>query len=181
MIKKIISPLLTILLLVSCGKDTSFTISKDAIGPITKTTTISELETLFANDSLVDFEKANQTSSKVTGITVYEKGGEKLMRILPEEANSQSRIKYVKLFDKRYQTDKGIGLASTFKDINSKYTIKRIDNLIDVIVIFINESDAYFTIDKKHLASDLMFNTSARIETTQIPDDTPIKYFMVEW
>ena len=181
MIKKVIIPFLFLLLITSCSKDNRFTISQDQVGPITKTTTVSELETLFANDSLVDYDTANQIKNNVTGITVFEKGGAKLMRILPKEGDPSSTIQNVKLFDGRYQTEKGIGLSSTFKDINAAYTIKRIDNLIDVIVVFVNESDAYFTIDKKHLASDLMFNTSSKIEKTQIPDATPLKYFMVEW
>lgn len=181
MIKKVIIPFLFLLLITSCSKDNRFTISQDQVGPITKTTTVSELETLFANDSLVDYDTANQIKNNVTGITVFEKGGTKLMRILPKEGDPSSTIQNVKLFDGRYQTEKGIGLNSTFKDINAAYTIKRIDNLIDVIVVFVNESDAYFTIDKKHLASDLMFNTSSKIEKTQIPDATPLKYFMVEW
>lgn len=180
--KKISScSLLVLLLLVSCNSDSSFTINTTQIGPITKTTTVSELETLFAKDSLVDYDSAKQIKDRVTGITVYEKGGKKLMRILPEEGNPQSTIKNVKLFDERYKTDKGIGLASTFKDLNAAYTIKRIDNLLDVIVLFVAGSDAYFTIDKKHLASELMFNTRDKIEVTQIPDNTPLKYFMVEW
>jgi len=181
MIKKIILPALICILVTSCGQENRFAISATTIGPISQTTTVHELESLFASDSLVDYEAATQIKENASGITLYEKGGKKLMRILPKEGNPESTIKNVKLFDERYTTEKGIGLSSSFKDINNAYTIKRIDNLIDVIVIFVEESDAYFTIDKKHLASDLMFNTRSKIEKTQIPDDTPLKYFMVEW
>ncbi len=181
MIKKFITLLLIVFTIVACSEDNRFSITQDQIGPITKTTTVSELETLFANDSLVDYDTANQIKPNVTSITVFEKGGKKLMRILPQEGDPSSTVQNVKIFDARYKTEKGIGLSSTFKDINNAYTIKKIENLIDVIVIFVNESDAYFTIDKKHLASDLMFNTTAKIEKTQIPDNTPLKYFMVEW
>jgi len=181
MMKNTCLGLIVAILLLSCTKESPFMISTNQIGPITKTSLVSDLEILFANDSLVDFDTANQTKNKVTGITVYEKGGKKLMRIIPEEGNPQSTIKNVKLFDDRYKTDKGIGLASTFKELYDRYSIKRIDNLLDVIVIFVKESDAYFTIDKKHLASELMFNTRDKVEVTQIPDDTPLKYFMVEW
>ncbi len=181
MIKNINLSILALLLFTSCNSDSSFTINSSQAGPITTTTTVSELETIFTNDSLVDYNSAIQIKNRVTGITVYEKGGEKLMRILAKEASPQSTIKNIKFFDKRYKTDKGIGLASTFKELSTTYTIKRIDNLLDVIVLFVEESDAYFTIDKKHLASELMFNTRDKVEITQIPDNTPLKYFMIEW
>lgn len=181
MIKKIIFTALIALLSLSCKEDNRFSVGKNNIGPITKTTTVSELEVLFENDSLVNYELASQIKEKVTGISVYEKGGKRLMRILPEESSPDSKIKSVKIYDKRYTTEKGIGLGSTFQDLSTKYTIKRIDNLIDVIVVFVEESDAYFTIDKKHLASVLMYNTSVKVEQTQIPDNTPIKFFMVAW
>lgn len=181
MIKKIAILAVGAFVILSCKEDNRFTIGENNIGPITRTTTVSELEALFENDSLVDYELASQIKEKVTGISVYEKGGKRLMRILPEKSSPESTIKSVKIYDKRYTTEKGIGLASTFQDLSTKYTIKRIDNLIDVIVVFVQESDAYFTIDKKHLASDLMFNTTTKVEQTQIPDNTPIKYFMVAW
>lgn len=181
MIKKIAFLALVALALVSCKEDNKFSIGENNIGPITRTTTVGELEALFKNDSLVDYELAAQIKEKVTGISVYEKGGKRLMRILPKESSPTSTIKSVKIYDKRYTTEKGIGLGSTFLDLSTKYTIKRIDNLIDVIVVFVQESDAYFTIDKKHLASDLMYNTSVKVEQTQIPDNTPIKFFMIAW
>lgn len=181
MFKKIIFIAVVTLLVLSCTQENKFTITQNSIGPITKTTTVSELELLFKNDSLVNFEAASQIKEKATGISVYEKGGGRLMRILPEEGRPESTIKSVKIYDERFTTEKGIGLTSTFKDINTKYTIKRIENLLDVVVIFVEGSNAYFTIDKKHLASDLMFNTSVTVEQTQIPDNTPIKFFMVAW
>lgn len=181
MIKNIIPALLAVLLIVSCSADTSFSISQTQVGPITKTTTVGELETLFAKDSIEDYNTRSQYKNTASGITIFEKGGKKLMRVLPKDKEDKSLIENIQIFDNRYQTEKGISLNSTFKDINQAYTIKRIDNLLNAIVIFVNESDAYFTIDKKHLASDLMFDTRAKIDKTQIPDDTPLKYFMIGW
>jgi len=179
--KKLSILVIVALLAISCNSDTPFLINDSQIGPILKTTTVGELETLFINDSVINKNSSNPIKKAKTSITVFEKGGKKLMSILPTEAGSESAIKNVKIYDERYKTDRGIGLSSTFKDLSSKYTIKRIDNLIDVVVVFVEESNAYFTIDKKHLAGELMFNTRAKIEKTQIPDNTPIKYFMIEW
>ncbi len=173
--------LLLLLLLTSCSKDTTFTISQDAVGTISKETKMSELEALFPNDSLADYNTSSQYKNLASGVSIYEKGGNKLLRIIPKEKDENSLIENIQFFDKRYTTEKGISLESTFKDIKNAYTIKRIDNLLDMVVVFVNESDAYFTIDKKHLPSDLMFNTSSKVEQTQIPEDTPLKYLKVGW
>lgn len=167
--------------LASCAKDTTFTISKEQVGPLTKETKMSDLEALFENDSLADYNTSSQYKNQASGISVYEKGGNKLLRIIPKESGDESIIENVQIFDPRYNTEKGISLESKFSDIKGAYSIKRIDNLLDMVVIFVNESDAYFTIDKKHLPADLMFNTSSKVEQTQIPDDAPIKYLKIGW
>jgi len=173
--------LILLLSLASCGKDTTFTISQDAVGAISKETKMSELEALFPNDSLADYNTSSQYKNLASGVSIYEKGGNKLLRIIPKEKDENSLIQNIQFFDKRYTTEKGIHLESTFNDIKNAYTIKRIDNLLDMVVVFVNESDAYFTIDKKHLPSDLMFNTSSKVEQTQIPDNAPLKYLKVGW
>jgi len=48
-------------------------------------------------------------------------------------------------------------------------------------VVFVDEINASFTIDKKELPSDLRFDMSLTIEKIQIPDKAKIKYFFVYW
>ncbi|MEP0265842.1 hypothetical protein [Dokdonia sp.] len=165
--------LLLILCLVSCKKDTTFLISNDAIGAITKTTKASELETLLgsATDSLV---------KKENSFLLYEKGGKKLMKLSTKEEDKEI-IDHIQFFDDRYTTDKGISLKSTYKDIEAAYTIEKIANMIDFIIVSVKESEAYFIIDKKHLSSEVRFSTSSKLEPTQIPGEAPIKHYMFAW
>ena len=173
--------LVVLLSFISCNQEKPFGISQDTVGLITKETKMNDLKNIFPNDSLVDYNKTSQYKNMASGVTLYEKGGAKLLRILPKSNDEESLIENIQIFDKRYQTANGISLESSFKDIQGAYSIKRIENLLDMVVIFVNESDAYFTIDKKHLPADLMFNTSSKVEQTQIPDDAPLKYLKVGW
>lgn len=163
----------------SCEKDTPFLITEDSVGPLLKSSPISELETLFANDSIVrDTTNLNigATSKK---IEVFEKGGKHLLT-LTSSSDSIPTVENVRILDKRYTTDKGIGLQSTFGDIQKQYPIKKIVTTLNSIVIFPKESNLYFTIDKEELPSNLRFSSS-NIEAVQIPDEAKIKYLMMGW
>ncbi len=163
----------------SCEKDSPYLITENSVGPLLKTSPVSDLETLFPNDSIVkDITNINlgATSKK---IEVFEKGGKPLLT-LTSNADSIPTIENIRILDKRYTTNKGIGLQSTFKDIQKQYTIKKIVTTINSIVVFPKESNLYFTIDKEELPSNLRFSSS-NIEAVQIPDEAKIKYLMVGW
>lgn len=167
--------LILIISLVSCTeKDTSFVVTNEAVGPVTKATKISDLKTIFVgpNDSLVKTEADNYI--------LYEKGGKNLMK-LSAKKDDKEIIDHIQFFDNRYTTDKGISLKSTYQDIQNAYTVKKINNMIDFIIVSVEESEIYFIIDKKHLSSEVRFSTSSRLEPMEVPGEAPIKHFMFAW
>ncbi len=170
--KKIVYTALALTLLVSCTSKNS-EIAIDNVGAITRTTTVSELTSLFSEDSIVDDNPAK--------IVIFENGGDKILELEPAENGTQSTIKYIRVFSPEYKTTGGVGINSTFKDIQDGHTIKSIDNLLTNVVIFVEGNDVYFTIDKKHLPGTLQFDSDVKIEATQIPDEAPIKYMMIGW
>lgn len=169
------------LLAISCTNSGNFAITNDAVGPLTRTTSVSELKAVFANDSLVDATGDQEFTTPRGYVSVFEKGGKKLLELGPSSPDRDATINYIRVYDERYKTDGGVTTKSTFKDIASGYDIKRIDNLISSIVVLVENSDVYFTIDKKHLPSELMFDTDVKVELSQIPDDAPIKYVQISW
>ncbi|MCW5520970.1 hypothetical protein J1N09_14060 [Aureitalea sp. L0-47] len=172
-----------LLLLTQCGKDSDpFLISKDSIGPINKTTQMRQLDSIFANDSIVSLTELEEAPETRGEVEIYEKGGKKLMLLSPEnEDDPNSRITNIQIFDERYITDKGLGLGSTFADVKLNYEIVAIENAINSIVVFLKDSDVFITIDKKQLPENLRYNFSAKVEATQIPETATFKYFMVGW
>ena len=163
----------------SCEKDTTFLITENSVGPLLKTTPISDLESIFAQDSIVKDTNTVNIGELSKKIKVFEKGGKHLMT-LTTNSDSIPTVENIRIFDARYSTSKGIALSSTFQDIQQSYTIKKIVTTLNSVVIFPKSSNLYFTIDKEELPSNLRYTTSS-IEAVQIPGTAKIKYFMVGW
>ena len=166
----------------SCKKeiDTSFLITQDSIGKLNRNSLARDIEIIFDQDSVIQDTVALKFGNGPQKIKIYEKGGTHLLTLTPT-SDSIPSIENIRIEDARYKTEKGIGLRSTFKDIKDKYTIKKVLSSTKNVVVFVKESDAYFTIDKQELPSSLRYASSVNIEAVQIPDKAKIKYFMVGW
>jgi hypothetical protein len=156
-----------------------FGIDKDRVGPLLKSTKISELETLFSLDSVVQPVEVPGDIKASGNIEIFEKGGKQLLSLTPS-TDSIARIENIRIHDPRYTTPQGITLLSTFKDIKEKYTIKKVITSLNNIVILLKDNDLYFTISKDELPAELRFST-AKIDMVQIPDGAKIKYMMIGW
>lgn len=174
--------LLLALTLIQCkeDKDPTFLITNSQVGKLMRNSTVTDLEGLFANDSIVRDTLQPTLVPNSKTIRIYEKGGQQLLK-LTANSDSISKIGIIQVLDPRFRTEEGIGLHSTFKEIKDRYVIKKIVTSLNNVIIFIENSDVYFTIDKKELPASLRYDTSIDIEEVQIPDDSQIKYMMVGW
>ena len=168
---------------ISCQEEQDpFLISANSVGPLTKDIKINQLDSVFAQDSIVKQVNNSELYSKGNEIELYDTQGQKLLLIEPVQAfDSTSTVGFIQVLDSRYKTAKGLGKESTFKDIIENYNISRIENTLSAAVIFIDELNVYVTIDKKQLPVELRYDTQSRIQASQIPDDAKIKYFMIDW
>lgn len=175
--------LITLLSLSSCGKEANpFEIGKQHVGLLTDSTQVKDLDKIFITDSISKFVSGDEFSGNINTIEIFEKNGNRLLVLTPREVlDSTSVIESVQIIDPRYKTEQDISTISTFKDISDAYKISRIDNLINSIVIFVNEINAAFTIDKKELPANLRFDMNLTIEETHIPDNAKVKYFFLNW
>jgi hypothetical protein len=171
------------LIAMSCSKAPNrFAIEKQNVGLLTDSTQIKDLATIFDLDSVVNLSKGDKFTDRINDIDVFEKGGKLLLTLSPRSvSDSTSTIEGIKVYDDRFKTSEGINTKSTFGDIKAKMKIKKIENTIRNIVIFLENSPVYFTIDKKELPAEFQFDLSKKIETTNIPDTAKIKYFMIGW
>ena len=115
---------------------------------------------VFAQDSVVQDTTKLQMGAKAKKIQIFEKGGKHLLT-LTSNADSIPTIENVRVFDARYVSDKGIGLNSTFQDIQKGYGIKKIVTTLNSIVVFPKGSNLYFTIDKAELPDNLRYATNS--------------------
>lgn len=171
------------LLFVQCGKDSDpFLIKNGAIGNLNNKIMIKQIDSIFAEDSIVKIHSSPNALETQGEVEIYEKGGKKLLLLSPEnETDPNATITNIQVFDSRYKTEKGLNTLSTFKDIKANYTIDNIQTTINAAVVFLKDSDVYLTIDKKSLPEELRYDMNLKIEASQIPDSALIKYFMIGW
>ncbi len=188
------------ILFVNCGKEaTKFKITKEAIGLLTKDSKVADLETIYAEDSIVAVngvpeislglevnskdaitENTIDTNLTYSKIEIFEKGGVHLLSLTPSN-DTIAKIENIRIYDPRYTTEKGLSINSTFKDVKDNYTIKKIITSMNNVVIILKETSVYLTIDKKELPESLRYDSSINIEAVQIPDAAKIKYMMFAW
>jgi len=183
-LKKITYLFLVSFLLIQCANEDQFIIEKGRVGKLTKTTTIKELNSIFAKDSMATILYADkEIDKKLFSVEndeylIYSKTGNKLLEIVPTNLNDPSSgIKCIQIFDTSYKTSKGISLQSTFKEINENYKVNKVETTLTSATLFIDELNATISIDKKEIG----LNSFSREEVSinQIPDLAKIKYFTI--
>lgn len=88
-------------LFVQCGPDKDpFLITNGSVGPLTKDMMIRQVDSVFEGDSLVLSTPVGNTLGTQGEVEIYEKGGDKLLLVSPEDPNDPySKISYVQIFD----------------------------------------------------------------------------------
>ena len=183
MLKKIIAIVSVTLLFIQCKEEINpFLISNDSVGALTRGMTIKEIDSIFAQDSIVKLYAQNEELPTQGEVEIYKKNGTKLVSISPVTNNDpDALISNFQFFDSSYKTDKGLNLSSTFKDIKANYKISNIETTISTVVIFLEDSDLFINIDKNELPENFRYNPNLVIDITNIPDEAKIKYFMLSW
>lgn len=161
-------------------KDVRFLIQPDQVGYLTRGMAADSIEIVFRNDSIVRDTTPKVMGSSRNKILIYEKGGAHLLTVATG-SDSLQRVENVQIHDPRYETTEGIRITSTFKDIKEAYEIRKVVTSLNNLIIFVRNSDLYFTIAKDQLPGSLRYNTSLKIEAVQIPDKAKLKYIMVGW
>jgi len=183
-LKKNIILLFTIIIVCnSCEKEINpFLISKQNIGHLTDSTQVKNLQTVFVNDSIYKYISGDEFTGNINDIEIYEKSGNQLLVLSPSQSlDSTSTIRTVKVIDSRFTTSKGLNPNSTFKNIKDNYKISNIQNTLRNIIVSVSEINAYFTIDKNELPSNMRFDMNLKIEAIQIPEEAKIKSFYLYW
>lgn len=178
--KKYLLSLCAVLLLTYCTPDRQdpFLVGKDRVGKLLKTHRVSQLDSIYQQDSLVR-DTTSPSMGRIRQIDVYEPGGKHLLTLTPS-MDSLETIDNIRIWDPRFKTESGIGLESTFGEIEQAYQIRKVVSSLNNILVLVKEHPVYFTISREELPAALRY-TNTPIEAVQIPDTAPIKYMMVGW
>lgn len=180
-IYKLLGYIFCISFIISCNKNNEYLIEKGKVGELTANTTVSELSSIYLNDSIVfPSDTANEEVFAMANdaITIYSENGKKKLEIVPQKLNdSLSTIKSVQIFDSKFKTDKGLSITSNFSDINANYMVNNIETTLSSATLFVDELNATIAIDKEDLGLS-KFSTE-KVSLNQIPETAKIKYFTI--
>ena len=113
---------------------------------------------------------------------IFDKQNHHLLTLTPKQQHDiNEKIETIEIISNKYSTDNGLTVDGTFEDIQNSHNISAIQNTINNIIVFVDEIDAYFIIDKNNLPIDLRLGTNNKIEEINIPPSSKIKKFMIGW
>jgi len=169
---KIIKAIVLSLLLIQCSTETDKTIAKNKLGEIGPKTSIEDLDVLFKNDSIT---KIPVDADFIREYHVYDEEGNELLTIKPKyEKDSIIGIEFIKVYNDSYKTESDISTLSTYKDLADNYSIDKIEPSFNSAIVFVDELNATFALDKKDLK--LGEFDMRKIRKDQIPDMARIQY-----
>lgn len=182
MSKRIVFLFAAAMLIMSCSDSAKFRIKKGQVGHLTPKTTIHDLKEIFKNDSIVSNLSEGSLGDNYfqddDEYLIYEKGGKHLLTVVPkEQLDSSSTIKSIQIFDKRFKTESGISIVSTFLDIDANSNIDKVESTFSSATLFIDDLNATISIDKEELGLKAFSNQQVTKE--QIPDLAKMKSFTI--
>lgn len=174
--------ILSFVLFTSCSSSTSETlIDKNQLGPLNPDTKVDELSSILKKDSIAEFDLESRFN-KTKEIEVFNNEGKISLIIEPNYQNdSIVTISEIQILDPKYETKKGLNVDSNFQAVYENYKLDNIQNSINSVILSIDEIGAYIVIDKKHLPSELKFDSDIKIEANQIPNEAPLRYFWLRF
>jgi hypothetical protein len=174
MTRKLLLLLLTVLLW-QCSKEKEFEITKDQVGPITKSTSKEDILSFFINDSVVMLPPDRDF---VNEFVVYDKKGKHLLSIYPSiPKDSLNYIERIQIYSPLFKTEKGISVASNYGDVASNYSFTKIDPTFTSAIIYVDEINGSIVLEKSDLG--LSEDNLDPISKDQIPDLARIKYISI--
>lgn len=174
--------LLVSVLISSCSDGERYQVKKGKVGHLTTKTSIDQLKEIFKNDSIVSNLSEGSLGENYfqddDEYLIYDKEGKHLLTIVPkQQLDSASTIKSIQIFDKRFKTETGLNITSTFSDVNLSNNINKIESSLSSATLFIDDLNATIAIDKEELG--LKPFSKQKVTLDQIPDLAKMKSFIV--
>ena len=160
-----------------------FLIAPNQVGIIKKGMTIKDLHSLFSENQIKKIKtKSELTADASDNFYVYDKQNRLLLIASPQTKNDEgSRITRIVIKDKRYTTEKGIGLQSNVGEIRAAYENTDFIPSLDEIIMFVPEIDANFEINPRHLKHKVWDDSTGMIVADSIPAKTGVTTLAIFW
>ena len=174
--------ILIIVLIYGCN-DRNYTISKGKVGKINSEIIVKQLDSIFILDSIVRrIGEGDYMFSGDDNYLIFDTQRNHLLTLTPrQQHDANETIETIEIISEKFSTNNGLTVNSNFEDLQKTHNISTIQNTINNIIVFVDEIDAYFIIDKNNLPIDLRFGTENKIKEINIPPNSKIKKFMIGW
>lgn len=181
--------LILIVLFICCKKEAHkkekypYLIEANQVGKLKKGAIVSDLDSIFVSDSIVSrIGEGDYMFADKDLYLIYDTIGKHLLTLIPsEQYDPNAKIKSIQIFDNRFRTEKKLNIQSTFNDIKKSYSISKIENTFNTIIVFVDSLNANFTINKNELPENSRYDMDLKIDSTLIPDNAKIKFYMIDW
>ena len=177
-----LSLILITVLSFGCSQN-EYKIEKGKVGKLFKENLVKQLDSIYKNDSIVRrIGEGDYMFSGDDKYLIFNNKKEHLLTLTPRnQQDSSEPIETIEIISDLFKTNSGISVNSTFGEIDKNHNINGIQNTINNLIIYVDEIDAYFIIDKKNLPIELRLGTEIKIKKINIPTESRIKRFMVGW
>jgi hypothetical protein len=171
-----------ITLIYGCSNN-DYTIKKGKVGKISSKTIVKQLDSIYILDSIVRrIGEGDYMFSGDDNYLIFDKQKNHLLTLTPKQQHDiNETIETIEIKSDKFSTDKGLTINSTFEELQNTHKISAIQNTINNIIVFVDEIDAYFIIDKNNLPVDLRLGTDKKIKEINIHPNAKIKKFMIGW
>tara|TARA_B100000809_G_scaffold249300_1_gene280423 strand:+ start:23091 stop:23663 length:573 start_codon:yes stop_codon:yes gene_type:complete len=181
---KVFVALSFIMSIISCSNKDSYSITKNKVGLVNTKTTVSEIDAIFEKDSVVKHLSEGilgyqgRYSQEDDYYLIYSNTGKHLLTLTPNEPlDSLSTMRYVEIHDGLYTTLAGVGLNSTFEEINLSEQISKVEATFTKVVLYLDALNATMTLNKTELGINTIQVNDVQLE--QIPNLVKPQSFVV--
>jgi len=174
--------ILTITTIFGCSQN-EYNIDKGKVGKLVKENLVKQLDSIYQNDSIVRrIGEGDYMFSRDDKYLIFNTRKEHLLTLTPRNQHDINEpIETIEIISELFETNSGVSVMSTFGEIDKNHNINGIQNTINNLIVYVDEIDAYFIIDKENLPIELRLGTENKIKKINIPSTSKIKRFMIGW
>ena len=174
------------LLTISCANkpadNADFLVTENSVGIFKKEITVKDVLDIVPKTQIKKMVDKDDYENSYDDYQYFDKNKTHLLTLTPTtQDDTQSKINRILILDKRFKTNKNIGLGSTYSDLKSNYKITAIAPDLEHIVLTVGELNAWFSINKNQLLDNWWDENKKQIDSSKIPDTATFDTFVIWW
>jgi hypothetical protein len=160
----------------------NFLVTETNVGIFKKGMTVNDLLELVDDNQIKKVVEYDDYEASYDDYQYFDSNQNHLLTLTPTiQDDNNSKINTILILDKRYKTDKQIGLSSTYADLKGSYKITDFAPDLEHIVLKVDELNAWFGINKSQLLENWWDDIRKEIDKSKIPNNATFDSFVVQW